>query len=168
MTTTCNHTGISIAGAIRFTMNLTKMLVDDVETDRFNDNCGSTINHPAFVLGHCAYYVGVGMQMLGSDIELSDSDAELYKHGSDCIHLHSGYHTKDDGIAFFMARLEAAAKFVENLDDAVFEKSAEGTFMEDSMPNMGAVATFMMVAHVTFHLGQVSGWRRVAGLGSAS
>ena len=67
-----------------------------------------------------------------------------------------------------MARLEAAAKFVENLDDAVFEKSAEGTFMEDSMPNMGAVATFMMVAHVTFHLGQVSGWRRVAGLGSAS
>ncbi len=168
MTATCNQSGTSLAGAIRFTMKLTQTLVNDVGADQFNNNCGSTINHPAFVLGHCAYYVGVGMQMLGSDIELSKSDAELYEHGAECLHLHDGYHSKDEAITFFMKRLEDAAQFVEGQDDSVFEKSAEGTFWEDSMPNMGAVATFMMVAHVTFHLGQISGWRRVAGLGSAS
>ena len=165
MTTTCNLTGTALAGSIRFLMNMAKPLVDDVEAGRFSDCCNTTINHPAFMLGHCTYYVGVGMQLLGSDIELEDSDAELHQHGAECLHMHDGYQAKDDVISSFMDRLEAAATFVETLDDSVFERSTEGTFFEGRMPNMAAMANFMMVAHVTFHLGQVSGWRRVAGFG---
>jgi hypothetical protein len=33
---------------------------------------------------------------------------------------------------------------------------------------MGGVAAFMMIGHIQFHLGQISAWRRVAGMGSAS
>ena len=165
MTTPCNLPGTALAGSIRFLMNMAKPLVDDVEAGRFSDCCNTTINHPAFMLGHCTYYVGVGMQLLGSDIELEDSDAELHQHGAECLHMHDGYQAKDDVISSFMDRLEAAATFVETLDDSVFERSTEGTFFEGRMPNMAAMANFMMVAHVTFHLGQVSGWRRVAGFG---
>ncbi|MAT80394.1 MAG: hypothetical protein CMJ29_03550 [Phycisphaerae bacterium] len=167
MTTTCNLTGTALAGSIRFLMNMAKPLVSDIDAQRFSDSCDTTINHPAFVLGHCAYYVGYCMQMLGSDIELPDSHTDLYQHGAECMHMHDGYDDKESAIAHFMERLETAASFVEGLDDSVFARSTEGTFFEDRMPNMATVANFMMVAHVTFHLGQVSGWRRVAGYGAA-
>ncbi len=167
MTTTCNLTGSSLAGSIRFLKTMANSLVSDIDADRFSDSCDTTINHPAFVLGHCAYYDGYCMQMLGSDIELSDSHTDLYQHGAECLHMHDGYGDKDAAIAHFMDRLETAAGFVEGLDDSVFERSTEGTFFEGRMPNLAAVANFMMVAHVMFHLGQVSGWRRVAGYGSA-
>ena len=73
-----------------------------------------------------------------------------------------------DNLSCFMDRLETAAAFVETLDDSVFGRSTEGTFFEGRLPNLAAVANFMMVSHVTFHLGQVSGWRRVAGFGPTS
>ena len=167
MTTTCNITGTALAGSIRFVMTMTKSLVDDVESGRFSDCCDTTINHPAFVLGHCAYYVGVCMQFLGSDIQLDDADRDMYEHGVDCLHMHDGYRPKDEACTHFMERLEEAASFVENLEDSIFERSTDGTFFEGRMPNLAAVANFMMVAHVMFHLGQVSGWRRIAGIGPA-
>ena len=163
-TATANH----FVAPIRFMIGFADMLVSDIDENRFSDRCGTTINHPAFVLGHCAYYAGIGMQMLGGDIDLPDSEKDLYEHGKECLDDASLYPTKDEAIKSFNERIQTVADFIEQCEDDVFEASAAGTFFEDKFPTLGAVAGFMMVSHIMFHLGQVSAWRRVAGMGSAS
>jgi hypothetical protein len=108
------------------------------------------------------------MQMMGSDIELSETDAALYKHGVACEDDASKYPSKDEAIAAFNTRINAAADYVEQCDASVFEASAEGTPFESRFQTIGAVIAFMLIGHIPFHLGQVSAWRRVAGMGSAS
>ncbi|MCH2134779.1 MAG: DinB family protein [Phycisphaerales bacterium] len=168
MTTTACTTAATLAGTVRFLIGFADMLINDVEDDKFAHRCGTTINHPAFVLGHCAYYAGVCMQLLGGEIELSEADKDRYEHGVECQCDASQYPTKDEAVAAFNERMNTVADFIEGCDESVFARSAEDTFFKGRVPNMGGVATFMLVGHITFHLGQVSGWRRVAGMGSAS
>ena len=167
MTATTSPAATSITGACRFSLNLATILVKDIEADKFADRRGSTINHPAFVLGHLSYYMGVCMQLMGGEIELADSDTELYQHGVECHDNPGLYPGKDDAIAQFTERLNTVCDFLDSCDESAFAKSSEGTFFEERMPTMGAITTFMMVGHVNLHLGQLSAWRRVAGMGSA-
>jgi len=168
MTSTASPTAIAIAAPTRFLISFADMLVNDIDEAKWADRCGTTINHPAFVLGHTAYYAGVCMQMLGGDIELTEKDGSLYKHGNECADEASWYPNKADSIAAFNDRINTVADFIESLDESAFNASSEDTFFADRFPTMGGVAAFMMIGHIPFHLGQISAWRRVAGMGSAS
>ena len=161
-------TADTIAGPARFMTHLAGMLVNDIDADRFADRLSTTINHPAFVLGHLGYYAGFAMQMLGGDITFGPDEATLYEHGTECEDDASKYPSKDDAIAAFNTRINMVADFVEQCDESAFEASSEGTPFESRFPTMGAVVAFMLIGHVPFHLGQISAWRRVAGMGSAS
>lgn len=161
-------TAQTITGPTRFMINFAGMLVDDIDADRFADRLGTSINHPAFVLGHLGYYAGVAMTFLGGDPNFGPDEAELYEHGKECEDDASKYPSKDEAIAAFNARINAAADYIEACDESAFEASSEGTPFESRFPTMGAVAAFMLIGHVPFHLGQISAWRRVAGMGSAS
>ncbi len=168
MTSTASSTAMAIAAPTRFLISFADMLMNDIDESKWADRCGTTINHPAFVLGHTAYYAGFCMQMLGGEIELDDNDAALYEHGKECSDDSSLYPNKADSIAAFNERIETVAEFLESLDESAFMASSEGTFFADRFPTMGGVAAFMMIGHIPFHLGQISAWRSVAGMGSAS
>ncbi|MBC24172.1 MAG: hypothetical protein CMJ32_09695 [Phycisphaerae bacterium] len=159
---------MTLVAPTRFLIDFAANLIDDIDESKWADRCGTTINHPAFILGHTAYYAGVCMQILGSDIELSEQDASLYQHGAECADEPTWYPGKAESIAAFNERINAAADFMESLDESVFATSSEETFFSDRFPTLGGVAAFMFMAHIPFHLGQLSAWRRVAGMGAAS
>ena len=165
---TAAPSAMTLVAPTRFMIDYAMMLVHDIDESRWSDRCGSTINHPAFVLGHTAYYAGVCMQMLGSDIELTDTDEARYRHGVECTDDAGSYPDKATSIATFTERLTAAADFMESLDESAFSASSSETFFADRFPTMGGVATFMFIGHIMFHMGQISAWRRVAGMGPAS
>jgi hypothetical protein len=165
---TKTHTATAIAGPTRFMITLAELLTSDIDAEVFADRQGTTINHPAFVLGHCGYYLGVCMQLLGSDIELSDDEKTLYEHGAECVDDASRYPNKDAAIARFNERVVMAADFIESCNDTALAQSSAETPFAERFPTMGGVAAFMMVGHVPFHLGQISAWRRIAGMGSAT
>lgn len=168
MTTNTCHTASIITAPSRFSLSLAHMLCDDIDPAKFADRQGTTINHPAFVLGHCAYYAGVCIEILGGTVEFDQGEADLYKHGSECKDDASLYPDKNACIAHFEARCNAAADFIDSCDPDVFEKSADGSPFESRFGTLGAVASFMLIGHPCFHLGQISAWRRVAGMGSAT
>ena len=168
MNDTTAPTAMTLVAPTRFLIDYAAMLTGDIDEAKWADRCGSTINHPAFVLGHTAYYAGVCMQMLGSDIELRDEDEALYKHGVECTDDASSYPDKASSITAFNERITAAADFMESLDESAFAASSSETFFADRFPTMGGVASFMFIGHIMFHLGQVSAWRRVSGMGPAS
>ena len=165
--TPCTTASI-ISGPARFVIPFADSLIRDIDAGIFADRFGTTINHPAFVLGHLAYYAGVCVQLLGGEIDLLDADRDLYQHGVECREGSGIYPAKDDLVAFFNQRVHVAADFIDSCDEAVFAKSSEETPFADRLPNMGSIASFMLEGHMTFHLGQISAWRRVAGLGPTS
>ena len=168
MPDTTAPSAMTLVAPTRFLIDFAGMLVNDIDESKWADRCGTTINHPAFVLGHTAYYAGVCMQLLGSDIELADEDEARYKHGVECTDDAGVYPNKADSIAAFNERITAAADYMASLDESTFAASSAETFFADRFPTLGGVATFMFIGHIPFHLGQLSAWRRVAGMGAAS
>jgi hypothetical protein len=167
MSTTTTFSRDTITGPTRFMIGFTDMFVNDIDEAKFADRLGTSINHPAFVLGHCTYYAGVCMQMLGGEIELGEEEATLYEMGVDCSDDATLYPSKADSIAAFNERINTVLDFLETCEEDVFARSSEGTWFENYFPTYGGGAAFMLVGHIPFHLGQISAWRRVAGMGLA-
>jgi len=162
-----NPLAATIAAPTRFMPALAHMLCDDIDASQFADRVGTSINHPAFVLGHCAYYAGVCIQMLGGDISFDEDEAERYQMGAECQDDATLYPSKDDALALFESRCACAADFIESCDPSILEQSAAGLPFEDRFTQKSQVAAFMLMGHSAFHLGQISAWRRAAGMPSA-
>ena len=161
-------TAAAIAPPTRFMTSFAALLVDDVDPAHWASRHGTTINHPAFVLGHCAYYAAICMQMLGGDMQTTEDEAALFNQEAECLDDASIYPDKATTIAAFNDRIAAVADFIESCDESVFAGSSENTPFAQRFPTLGGVAAFMLIGHIPFHLGQLSAWRRVAGMGSAT
>lgn len=157
----------AVSAPARFITDFAKMLCADIDADRFADRLGTTINHPAFILGHVAFYTGVCVDLLGGDSGIDDAEAPLYQHGAECMDDATRYLHKDAAIAHFEDRMEMAAKFVSQCGPDVLSASSEGTPFAGRVDTLEEIAAFMLVGHPMFHLGQISAWRRVAGMPAA-
>jgi hypothetical protein len=165
--TTC-PVAATMSEPARFLPVLAGMLVNDIDPATFADRLGTTINHPAFVLGHCAYYAGVCVTMLGGSVCFGEHEAAVFDMNAECLDDAARYPSKDECIAHFTDRCNMAADFLASCDAEVLERSAEGTPFDGRFSTLGQVAAFMLIGHPSFHLGQISAWRRVAGMGSAT
>ena len=167
MSTIQNSVASTISGPAMFTEKLMHMICDDIDESKFADRFGTTINHPAFVLGHLAYYFGVCIQLLGGEVVFEEHEDSVYSHGVDCIEDASTYLDKAGSITRYKTRLEEALAFIASCDAEVFNCSTDGTPFKGRMETLGQVAAFMLSGHPAFHIGQLSAWRRVAGMQSA-
>jgi hypothetical protein len=147
---------------------LAGMLVDDISPEKFADRLGTTINHPTFVLGHCAYYAGVCITMLGGTVEFGEHESELFDMNAEYDDEGDRYPTKDECMAHFMSRYNDAADYHASCDRLILACSAASTPFEGRFSTLWHVAAFMLMGHPSFHFEQISAWRRVAGMGSAT
>lgn len=143
------------------------MLAADIDPEKFADRCGTSINHPAFTLGHCTYYLGFAANALGGSIALAPDEERLYAMGVECVDTPGTYPSKDEVLATYTARCTEVADFLASCDDAAFEAPNEDGPFAGRFDSMGQVAAFMVLGHTSFHLGQLSGWRRAVGMGPA-
>ena len=164
--TTATHAGNFVAPA-RMLADFGTMLAADIDPEKFADRCGTSINHPAFTLGHCTYYLGIAANTLGASIGCGPDEKRLYAIGVECVDTPGTYPAKDDVLAAYTARCGEVAEFLESCEDAAFEAPNEDGPFEDRFDSKGQVAAFMVLVHTSFHLGQISGWRRAVGMGPA-
>jgi len=162
-----NHSYLITGGSL-FTIPFAHSICDDIDQSLFADRVGTTINHPAFVLAHTAYYAGVCVQLLGGSINFDEDEAVLYEFGSECLDDPSKYLSKDACFERYESRFKNAAEFLSSCNPAILEASADHTPFVGRFGTLGEVASFMLLGHPCFHLGQLSAWRRVAGLGPTS
>jgi hypothetical protein len=167
MALTQNSVASTIAGTAMLTEKLMHMVCDDIDEAKFATRFGTTINHPAFVLGHVAYYFGVCIEILGGEVTFGENESAVYIDGIDCIDDAAIYQNKEDSIAHYKARLQEALDYVASCDEKILSRSADGTPFNGRLETFGQIASFMLTVHPAFHIGQLSAWRRVAGMGSA-
>ena len=73
----------------------------------------------------------------------------------------------EDVVAFFKKGYASTVAALREVDDATLEVPNPNERMAGKFPTLGSGHGFYVGGHMMMHLGQLSAWRRMAGLGSA-
>ena len=170
-------TGSMIAASARLALVYNQRLTQDIPAGDFAAmaRVGDTTidaNHPAFILGHLAIYPARIVSELGGDasgIEPSERDDELFSPKASCVDDPDGsiYPGKDELIQRTVKNYEAAIEALESAPNDAFSVANSNEAMRGKFASVGAMHGFYVGGHFMMHMGQLSTWRRIMGLGSA-
>jgi hypothetical protein len=166
-----------IAASAHLALNYAKRLSGDVPAQKFASfaRVGDTVieaNHPAFIFGHLALYPTRIIAQLGCDAAKSAptaDDEKLFSHQAKCLDDPEAtlYPHKDILVERLINNTLAAIEALEAADDSVFRPENPNEAMRTKFPSVGAMHGFYVGGHFMLHMGQLSTWRRIMGLGPA-
>ncbi|MEM8782243.1 MAG: DinB family protein [Planctomycetota bacterium] len=163
----------------RTTLSTVQKMLEGIAPERFArlpvSGAGVvSTNHPAWVYGHLGLYGShvakyAGDAATAEAVAAPEGWADLFAMGSVCQDDPDGtiYPAMTTIVEQFGRAYEAALRSVERADDAVFDREQPREELREMWPTVGASINFMLTTHLAVHAGQVSGWRRIEGLGSA-
>jgi len=142
-----------------------KRLVAEIPDDQMAFQPAAHMNHPAWVLGHLACTADMLGAMIGVKPVCPPPWIGLFDWNSEPFSDASRYPSK----AVLLKALEDAHAAVAAALPSVPEtRWIEHTPIEEVrgfLPTLGDCFVFVMAAHENMHLGQLSAWRRVQGMG---
>jgi hypothetical protein len=166
----------TILASARLTKKFAEAQLKDVAAGSFARLAtvgGTTVqsNHPAFVYGHLSLYFPKVLSALGQQAPANPPMFEdCFTNGKPCVDDPEGtkYPAMQTILTHFNNGYEAASAAIARASDAELSRPNpnEGRSKE-LFPTLGELFNFYMGAHPMSHLGQVSAWRRMMGLGSA-
>lgn len=142
-----------------------KRLVADLPDDAMALQPAPGMNHAAWVLGHLACTADMLGAMIGLPAVCPADWVALFDWNSSPSNDASQYPPK---AALLQALEDAHAGIAAALPDIPPARWTETTPLEairGFLPTMGDCFVFVMAAHENMHLGQLSAWRRVQGMG---
>ncbi len=170
--------GQTIVAPAQLTKNYVEPMLKGVTPERFARLAvcnGKTINanHPAWVLGHLAYYHHKILGLVNKPAGITQPPAgyeELFKNGTECRDDAEGkiYPKMAELTKFYFDTFPLTIDAVANADDALLLDANPGEGrMKELFPLRGQIIAFLLSGHPMSHLGQISTWRRIEGLPSA-
>ena len=128
-------------------------------------------NHPAFIYGHLSLYAPRVLEQIGSSTQpIPASFQAVFSKDAICVDDPTAtiYPPMDLVTSYFKSQHQNLVTALRQAPDAIFDQPnpAEGR-MGELFPTLGSLHTFYCCGHMMMHLGQVSAWRRMQGLGSA-
>lgn len=172
-----NTIGPMIAASAKLGMNYANRLLKDVSPEifcSFAKPSGTPIesNHPAFIYGHLSLYAPRIVAELGADasnIQPSERFIKLFSKDAKCANDETcDFHPPMDEILdAFRTGHEAAIQALEAAEDELFKQNNPNEAMQKLFPTIGAMHAFYVGGHLMMHMGQMSAWRRMMGLGAA-
>lgn len=128
-------------------------------------------NHPSFIYGHLSLYAPKILRQLAHPAPPVPEGFELaFSKEAGCVDDIDGdlYPPLDQIVGFFLEGYRMTTGALRSTPDATFDQPnpAEGR-MRELFPTIGSVQAFYCGGHMMMHLGQMSAWRRMEGLGAA-
>lgn len=161
-----------IAAPARALLGLGQALCKGVDPEKARRKPeGVDANHPVFIYGHLSLYPDMVLGALGrEDLKSPKSEQwhEHFMHGKECKDGCKDYPTLEEAQAHWVERFETAINALADVDESVFAQECPFEGLRKRCATLGEMVNFMLVMHTSFHLGQMSTWRRCVGLGAAS
>ena len=152
-------------------------MLTDIQAEqfaRFANVDGQVIqsNHPAFIFGHLSLYSSRVVAQLGGDAteyEPSEAYVKVFSKDAKCEDDPDGtiYPPMDEVVSFCLAGYRAASEALKAADDSLFHAENPNEVMRPRFPTLGAMLGFYVGGHFMVHMGQLSAWRRMCGMGPA-
>jgi hypothetical protein len=148
----------------QFLLKYCHLLTADIADERMAEQPMPCVNHPAWILGHLAVSAEMVIGRLGGDKFLPAEWGDLFKPGSSPRDVRVDYPSKETLLkgledSFARARDAAAGASAETL-----AAPTPNPRMKEGLPTMCEVTAFILTGHLGVHLGQLSMWRRLAGM----
>lgn len=156
----------NILNAHKFNLVYAGKLVDDVADERMCQQPGDVPNHPAWVLGHLATSCDFGATQIGGQGLCGGDWGQLFGNGSTPVADRARYPDKATLLKALEDGHHHLAALYEKVDDAALGAELPMENMRPIFPTVGDLIVFLLTSHESTHLGQLSAWRRAAGLGS--
>ncbi len=162
----------TLVPTLGMTMRFGEMLTKDIPASEFaRVPSGVRMNSPAFCFGHVTIYADRVLDLVGrSDVASHDQRwTDLFSFGKECVDdpNASVYPTMGEIMDRFRARNAVVKEVLPTVGDEVMLLANPNERMREWLPTVGAQVAFLIGGHAMSHLGQVSAWRRIKGLGSA-
>ena len=168
--------GQTIGDGLKLSVNYAEQLIQGVSPQSFGRLAapgGQTIdsNHPAFIFGHLALY---GPKIAG----MAGGQAPIVPEGFEVVFAKGMKGGDDpDGSVYppmhvitesFFAGYRSAEDAVTAATDEQLAQPNPLETMAEKFPTLGSMCNFMCSGHMLMHLGQLSTWRRMQGLGPSA
>ena len=155
-----------IIAVFNFNAAYARRLVEDIPEDKQADQPADIPNHPAWVIGHLANTADFGLENLGRDRNMPAGWAEKYGNASTPVADRSQYPAMSELLDHLDRNYAVLIEAFRATDDATLAAATPVERVRTFFPLTGNLITFILTSHASMHLGQVSSWRRAAGLGS--
>lgn len=170
--------GNNIADALHLSLAYSKKLQEGVTSANFARFAAPggqpvTSNHPAFIFGHLSLYAPVILEQLGrSDLSVAVPEGfeKLFSKDAQCVDDVDGsiYPPMESVVGFFEQAYDQLGTAFRSASQSILQlpNPSEGR-MAELFPTVGSMHAFYVGGHMMLHLGQLSAWRRMQGLGPA-
>ena len=138
-------------------------LVSDVDDARMAEQPVEGINHPAWLLGHVSIYNRVIVALLRGET-FADPWSEPCGKDSQPVADRSAYPSKAEIVSGFESGFAAAAKAIAEAPRSAWSAPLEHPTWGKQFDTVAPAVAFLATTHLGLHTGQLSGWRRAAGL----
>jgi hypothetical protein len=153
-----------IITAANITVGYLKSLVADIPDNRLTELAGKLPNHPAWQIGHVVFAYNGAVTLLGGASILAPGHEAKYGMGTRSSANRSDYPSKDELLAMLdKAHAAAMAAITANFSTHADKPNPIPGF-EKMAPTIGDAVVFLVTGHTGGHAGQVSSWRREAGM----
>lgn len=153
------------------TLELAGRLTADVPDDRFAEMPHAGAKHPGWVLGHLTVASGLAAGLLADDeaearglAGVPQSIAAGAAPGSEPGSDRAAYGGRDELLAELTRVHELCVARLNAADDAHLARPLPIAEYREFWPTIGDAAFYLLGRHEPYHLGQLTSWRRAAGL----
>lgn len=147
----------------KFMLGYCDMLMAEIPDDRMCEQ-PSGLNHPAWILGHLALTGDYLLKVLGGAPQLDESWNKLFGMGSQPTGNRADYPAKEELVTAVRSTYTKACELAGQAKPEILNAPNQSERMKGGLPTMENVAAFLLSAHFTVHLGQLSAWRRAQGM----
>jgi hypothetical protein len=154
-----------IVRSYSLTLDYLRRMVADVPVEMFTRQVAGAVNHPAWVIGHLTY----SCQAIGGEVGivpwLPGNWQELFGTGSTPLDRPNVYPGKPDLLAALADGQSRVVRRLAELGEAVLGAPLPDERHRTMFPTIGDAVLHILTSHAAVHVGQVTVWRRVVGLG---
>ena len=125
---------------------------------------GGMVNHPAWTIGHLTFICQMLGEVIGVAPWLPEDFAAKFGTGSVPVADANAYESKKDALARLEDARQRIVAAVEKLSEERLTEPFPDPSYHDVFPTIRHFLTQVLVGHTSFHVGQISVWRRAVGL----
>lgn len=142
-------------------------LLDDLDDSQMLLRPGNNMNHPSWILGHMGIYHPIVPRLLAGESFEDPADDGLFGfRGAGPQSDPDVYGTKQEQLQRFTDGHEAVAQALLNSTSEQLQRPPSLPRWADMYPTVAFMLPDLLLHHESLHVGQLSIWRRAAGLPS--
>lgn len=149
----------------QFFLSYFDKVVADIPADRICERAPGGGHPPIWVLGHLAIVAEMGQSLLGGQLQHPDWVTVFGPVSSDEV-IDAGTFAKDEFVDQVQSEYPRLSEMLQVAKSSTLEQPHGVALLEGTpIATVADIEVHLLTTHFSFHLAQLSVWRRAAGMG---